>query len=60
MSDTTYYVLRSGHIINAMATTKRPDEALIMARRIFGDDVTIDAAPPIEVLRRYEFWDTRP
>lgn len=30
--DTTYYVIRSGRIINAMATTKRPDDALCPPR----------------------------
>lgn len=60
MGDTTYYVLRRGRIVNAIATTSGPVEALATARRFFGDDVTIDADPPMDLLRAYEFWDTRP
>lgn len=56
---TTYYHRdkKTGEIVNASETSLSLPE---LESRYPRDDVYYDANPPLEVLKRYRYWDERP
>lgn len=59
---TTVYVrsVRSGEIVNALATHKPSTEWDRTIAEIFGEGYYGDAHPPLSVLQRYQYWNERP
>ena len=59
---TTYYVRdrRTGEIVNATDVDYGPAPTITADRWIDAEYLYYDANPPLEVLKRYRYWDERP
>lgn len=59
MSETEYAVMADGEIINVITTSLSREHANEVAEALGGTAVLLDSLP-LEVKRRYQFWDERP
>lgn len=57
---TEWFVIdtRSNSIVNCVTANVRPDG--VLARFTDAEHLRLDPNPPLEMLRRYRYWDERP